>query len=151
MRSLNIRRQSWHPNVRYPSDVRRLRPPILDEVQCGQVTGVLPRSGENVTLTGDRCLRSDGTVDRGALLAIDIENAADMLHDFTMERSEVVYGYRIVGEGAHPHEAAGPHVALGGGQRGELRMRFDEPGTYLFYCNVTGHRRGGMTGTITVR
>jgi len=95
---------------------------------------------------------SEFEVDRGALLAIDIENAADMPHDFTLERSDVVYGYRVVGKGTDPHgESAGPHVALRGGQRGELRMRFDEPGAYLFYCNVTGHRRSGMTGTITVR
>ncbi|MDA0270786.1 MAG: cupredoxin domain-containing protein [Chloroflexi bacterium] len=91
-------------------------------------------------------------VDRGALVAIALENAGEILHDFTLERTDIAHGYRIEGEAAHHHaEGGGPHVALRAGQRGELRMRFDEPGEYVFYCDVTGHRRGGMTGIITVR
>ena len=26
----------------------------------------------------------------------------------------------------------------------------DKPGTYKFWCTITGHKAGGMVGTITV-
>jgi plastocyanin len=38
----------------------------------------------------------------------------------------------------------------GEGDRQSLRVRL-RPGKYVFYCDVIGHRRAGMEGTLTVR
>ena len=55
----------------------------------------------------------------------------DSLHDFVVQ-----------GEG-HIVAAKGKKTKRGG-------LRIDEPGTYKFWCSVSGHRRAGMQGTIVV-
>lgn len=39
---------------------------------------------------------------------------------------------------------------VGGGQSGEVVIRFASPGRYTFYCPVWGHRPLGMVGTLVV-
>jgi cytochrome c oxidase subunit II len=57
----------------------------------------------------------------------------DVFHDFVIE-----------GRIGHVVGADGDDTAKGG-------FRIRTPGTYTFYCSVTGHRSAGMEGTITVR
>ena len=57
--------------------------------------------------------------------------ATDVEHDFTVEG------------GDHVVHAQGGKTAKGG-------LTIDEPGTYTFYCSVSGHRQAGMTGTLVV-
>ena len=40
------------------------------------------------------------------------------------------------------------HAKMGETAKGGLAI--DKPGTYAFWCTVTGHREGGMTGQIVV-
>jgi uncharacterized cupredoxin-like copper-binding protein len=40
------------------------------------------------------------------------------------------------------------HADAGSTEQGGLVI--EVPGTYKFWCTVTGHREGGMVGTITV-
>ena len=42
---------------------------------------------------------------------------------------------------------AGFELATSGTKKGNVELK---PGTYTFYCNVTGHRAAGMQATLTV-
>ncbi|MEX0762254.1 MAG: multicopper oxidase domain-containing protein [Dehalococcoidia bacterium] len=58
--------------------------------------------------------------------------------------------------GALPHdlviEGTGIHLDVHGiGLTDELAVRFNDPGTYVYYCSIPGHRGAGMEGTVTVR
>lgn len=55
----------------------------------------------------------------------------DVLHDLTVDELDV-------------------HVAAGRGEVAEGGLRADEPGEYVFYCTVPGHRAAGMQGTLVV-
>jgi plastocyanin len=56
----------------------------------------------------------------------------DILHDF------------VVKDQGHIVAAKARKTKRGG-------LRIDEPGTYRFWCSVTGHRSAGMKGTIVVQ
>jgi plastocyanin len=55
----------------------------------------------------------------------------DVLHDLTVDELDV-------------------HVAAGRGEVAEGGLRAGEPGEYVFYCTVPGHRAAGMEGTLVV-
>ena len=42
------------------------------------------------------------------------------------------------------------HIAAEGDEHGELVFEAIEPGEYVFYCSVPGHREAGMVGTIII-
>jgi plastocyanin len=58
--------------------------------------------------------------------------------------SSVDHNIAVEGRGV---DEVGPVVSNGGVSRIEVDLR---PGEYAFYCSVTGHREGGMEGTLTV-
>lgn len=58
-------------------------------------------------------------------------HSVEVLHDFVVQRH------------GHIVSAKGTKTARGG-------LMIDEPGTYKFWCNVSGHRSDGMRGTIVV-
>lgn len=47
-----------------------------------------------------------------------------------------------------PGGPIGPVVGTGGNSTFKVTLK---PGTYTFYCSVTGHEAGGMKGTLTVK
>jgi uncharacterized cupredoxin-like copper-binding protein len=53
----------------------------------------------------------------------------------------------LVFDGAFP----GFMLEVSGGGDSQSNKVDLKPGTYTFYCNVTGHRAQGMEGTITVK
>lgn len=48
-------------------------------------------------------------------------------------------------------EGIGHIVHANGGKTAKGGLMIDKPGTYRFYCSVSGHRAAGMAGTIVVR
>ncbi len=60
--------------------------------------------------------------------------ASDAEHDVTVE------GVPGVGHIVHAQQGK---TARGG-------LKISAPGTYTFYCSVSGHRKAGMVGTVTV-
>lgn len=76
--------------------------------------------------------------------------------DYTDAPSEVAAGtvtFELVNEGGTPHdvtlEEGGVIVEAQGGETatGDVTL---EPGSYVYYCSVPGHRSAGMEGEFTV-
>jgi cytochrome c oxidase subunit 2 len=57
--------------------------------------------------------------------------STDILHDFTIDELDA-------------------HVAADAGETAAGGLRADGPGSYTFYCTVSGHREAGMEGTLVV-
>ncbi len=95
-------------------------------------------------------------VDAGDVLEIAIQNVEPVLHDFTIDTigADVHISY-LGGTGEHAHfEAerdADVHFALTEPGSGVVHLRIFEPGEYVFYCTVAGHREAGMEGTLIVQ
>ena len=47
-------------------------------------------------------------------------------------------------------EDAGFKLTVPGNNAGEKVLKVDKPGTYQFYCTVSGHKDAGMKGELTV-
>jgi plastocyanin len=57
-------------------------------------------------------------------------HSRDQTHDFAIEGKGVI-------------------VTVDGGKTAKGGFRLAKPGTYTFYCSISGHRAAGMEGTIT--
>ncbi|MFQ6020000.1 MAG: cupredoxin domain-containing protein [Dehalococcoidia bacterium] len=94
-------------------------------------------------------------VNAGEVLEIAIQNVEPLLHDFTIDKigADVHISY-LGGTGQHAHaepeKDADVHFALTEPGSGVVHLRPYEPGEYVFYCTVPGHREGGMEGTLIV-
>ena len=94
-------------------------------------------------------------VKAGDVLEIAIQNVDPILHDFTIDEigADVHISY-LGGSGEHAHEdpqrEADVHFALTEPGSGVVHVRAFEPGEYVFYCSVPGHREAGMEGTLIV-
>lgn len=70
------------------------------------------------------------TVTAGEELTI-VLTTEDGQHDFTIDELDA-------------------HVVVGAGDTARGGFRAEDPGRYLFYCSVPGHRVGGMEGELVV-
>lgn len=55
--------------------------------------------------------------------------------------------HNIVFEGFNDEE---PVAEAPGGEQDEGTITLDEPGEYVYYCSIPGHRAAGMEGVLTV-
>ena len=78
-------------------------------------------------------LTKTATADAGKL-EVESENEASVPHDIALEGSGV--------------DAKGKTVQGGGVSSFSVSVK---PGKYTFFCSVSGHREGGMEGTLTVK
>jgi uncharacterized cupredoxin-like copper-binding protein len=89
----------------------------------------------------------------GQTVRLVLDNKGLALHDFSVEgmpvRSVMATGAE---HGGHETGSEGMelHVASDPGQSGELEFVPLEPGTYVFFCSVVGHREAGMEGRLIV-
>ena len=95
-------------------------------------------------------------VGAGEVLEIAIQNAEPALHDFTIDKIDAdVHISYLGGTGQHEHQEperdADVHFALTEPASGVVHLKIYEPGEYVFYCSVPGHREGGMVGTLIVQ
>jgi len=91
----------------------------------------------------------------GQVLEIAIQNSEAVLHDFTIDKIDAdVHISYLGGTGQHEHEEAAKdadvHFALTEPASGIVHLKIHEPGEYVFYCSVPGHRELGMEGTLIV-
>ena len=94
----------------------------------------------------------------GDLIRLHVENdtyGANVPHDFTIEKIDAeMQIVALTGSGEHAHseemEMADLHFALTEAGVGEVYVRVHEPGDYIFFCTVPGHRALGMEGVLRV-
>lgn len=82
---------------------------------------------------------------------LTLRNMGTLDHDFSV--SVIPVEIHSASEPVSAHEMHGApqlHVAVVAGQEGFVEFTATEPGTYQFYCSVSGHKEGGMTGTLIV-
>ena len=92
----------------------------------------------------------------GEVLEIAIQNVEAVLHDFTIDEIDAdVHISYLGGTGQHAHAEpeldADVHFALTEPGSGVVHIKVHEPGEYVIYCSVPGHRESGMEGTLIVR
>ncbi len=95
-------------------------------------------------------------VGAGEVLEIAIQNAEPVLHDFTIDKIDAdAHVSYLGGTGQHEHmemeKDADVHFALTEPASGVVHLKVNEPGEYVFYCTVPGHRDAGMEGTLIVQ
>jgi uncharacterized cupredoxin-like copper-binding protein len=105
---------------------------------------------------------SEITVAAGERVRLMVENVdGNGVHDFAVEQIAVENVMSEGDEGASMGEhdmdqmddMAGGfdlHVAMDGGESGEIEFTPTSAGQYEFYCTVAGHRELGMAGTLIV-
>lgn len=98
----------------------------------GSSTGPQPL---DVTLKADNTFAYDQTTlsaKVGQTVNVTLENSGALEHTFLIDELGVNSG------------------TIAAGQSGTITFTPDKAGTYTYYCNVPGHKEGGMVGTLTV-
>jgi uncharacterized cupredoxin-like copper-binding protein len=89
----------------------------------------------DVTLKTDNTFKYDVTTitaKAGQPVNVTLENSGALEHSFLVDELGVNSG------------------TIAPGQTGTVSFTLTQAGTYTFYCNVAGHKEGGMVGTLTV-
>ena len=113
----------------------------------------IPADAQRLTVSFGDALQFDPptlTVQAGRPVVLTVKNVGGTDHDFAV-RDMPASDVKSKVEGGHGHGGAG--VVVGHPRaKGEVTVRFTPtaPGTYEFYCSVTGHKDAGMKGTLTV-
>ena len=95
-------------------------------------------------------------VTAGDVVEIAIQNVEPVLHDLTIDEIDAdAHVSYLAGTGQHEHQEpdieADVHFALTEPGTGVVHLQINEPGEFVFYCSVPGHRENGMFGTLTVQ
>lgn len=91
------------------------------------------------------------TARTGVTTELTLENLDEGEHDFQVDEIDaaVIEGDDEQGEHGGGHTGS-LSVHANGGDTDSVAFVINEPGTYEFYCTITGHREAGMVGTLTV-
>lgn len=94
-------------------------------------------------------------VNVGEVVEIAIQNPEALEHDFTIDKIDAdLHISYLAGTGEHAHAEAHPtadlHFVLNEVGSGIVHIKVNEPGEYVFYCSVPGHREAGMEGMLIV-
>lgn len=85
----------------------------------------------------------------GEVIEIAFANRGSLAHDFTVREIAADVAMTQVASRTRNNNA-GIHVHLDARTESVMQLRIATPGTYEFYCGVSGHRAAGMAGTLVV-
>jgi uncharacterized cupredoxin-like copper-binding protein len=86
----------------------------------------------------------------GEVLELRLVNRGALVHDLTIDEAPVEFAV-VESGGRAGGTRADLHFALDARRSMAVQVRVAEPGEYLFYCSVPGHRQSGMEGILSVR
>jgi len=94
---------------------------------------------------------SEFSVTAGQPVRMTLVNDGTLEHDFNimefpMEMTSAEADGHEMGAGMEPDL----HMSAMGGESGVTEFTPTVPGTYEYFCSVTGHKEAGMVGTMTV-
>lgn len=78
----------------------------------------------------------------GEDIVLDVKNFNDMPHDLV-----------VCGDGKDPSSACDDrwgYISLDPQTEGELRFKAEKAGTFEYFCQIPGHKQGGMQGELVV-
>lgn len=85
----------------------------------------------------------------GEVMEIALKNTGSLGHDFTVK--EIAAEVAVTQPASRTRNTdTGIHVHLDGRTESVMQLRVAGPGTYEFYCSVSGHRSAGMAGTLVL-
>lgn len=84
---------------------------------------------------GDLAYTTTSATAKAGKVTVDFNNPQPLTHDVQIEDS-------------NGQEVGGTELIASGEDSTTVEL---EPGTYVFYCSVPGHREAGMEGTLTVK
>ena len=102
---------------------------------CGGGGTPADGGGQDITVQGLDTLRFDPealSASVGETVNVTLNNTGVLEHSFVIDEFNVTLG------------------PVPGGQTDSGSFTPDTAGSYEYYCNVPGHREGGMVGTLTV-
>jgi len=101
---------------------------------CGGGTAATTATGGSIKITLTEFKYSTPTIElkAGEKVTLELKNAGTVEHDFNMD-------------------AVGLKVLIKSGQSATRTLGPLTPGTYEFYCAVTGHKEAGMKGQLIVK
>lgn len=96
------------------------------------------------------------TIPAGEEVTVRLENRDPDEHDLQVDGLdvEVISGGASVDEhGSDEHDGDADLIAIHtqGDETEMITFIVETPGTYEFYCTITGHKEAGMVGTLTVQ
>jgi len=114
-----------------------------------------PATEITVELTDFSYSPSSVTIPVGQPVALTINNAGLVEHDFVVEKIDVTDVVSQGGAGEHEMQGMGAssydlHVSTSAGGTSTLKFTASEPGTYKIFCSVEGHIEAGMIGELIV-
>jgi len=105
-----------------------------EEITSEEEISISTQPVKEITVSGTefRFNPSEITVSAGERVRIIFKNEGRVIHDFVIENLGI--RTKVIREG----------------QTDTIEFEAPQPGTYIFYCSVSGHREAGMEGRLIV-
>ena len=123
----------------------------LAAISCGGGDGGESRTVIEVKADDYKFLPNEVTVPAGQEVTIKLKNVTKQAHDLEVQRLQV----EMMGghEAAQGHAGAMPGTLALHTEKGKTvsaTFKADLPGTYEFWCTISGHKEQGMVGKLVV-